>query len=62
MRFALVATLFLCVAFAAAHITGVSGPKTYAPTASSTYPLKFSTENGPITKYAHLFVSQKGAK
>lgn len=62
MRFALVVTLLSCVAFAAAHITGVSGPKKYAPTASSTYPLKFSTVNGPITKYADLFISQKGAK
>jgi len=49
MRFALVATLLSCVAFSTAHIIGISGPATYAPGPNSKYPLKFTTEDGPIT-------------
>jgi hypothetical protein len=61
MRFALVATLLSCVAFSTAHIIGISGPATYAPGPNSKYPLKFTTEDGPITKYAQPpFISRQG--
>jgi hypothetical protein len=52
MHFALLATLLSFASFAVAHITGITGPATYHPTAHSNYPLTFITENGPITKYA----------
>lgn len=39
---------FATISFA--HITGVLGPTTYKATASSNYPLTFTTINGPITK------------